>query len=164
MRLLTHAQPLHQRRGGDIARVGAAIDPVELQRVKGEAEHGRGRLGGIAASPVVRVEDKSDLTLAMLHAAPPENDLADHAGERGPGTGQSNGQGKDIILGHQAGLFDLPRERGTAFLEIEGIAVEISGHIGSGPDGVELVQVRRHVGPEHQPGGGNRRLDRQHRA
>ena len=88
MRLLAHAEAAHERRGGVVACVRAAVDAVQPERPEAQSEQrGRG-LARVAAALRVGMEHEPDLALEVLPAAQPQHDVADHPAVVAPLGGQ----------------------------------------------------------------------------
>ena len=68
-RLAAHARPLQHAARRHVARFETAAHAVQLDLVEGDVEQGDRRLGGVAASLVVGVDDVPDLALLVVDAA-----------------------------------------------------------------------------------------------
>ena len=158
MRLLAHAEPAHERRGGVVASVRAPVDAVQAERPEGNPEQLRRGLARVSAALHVRMEREPDLALAVLPAAQPQNDVADHPAVVAPLGGQHERVAVLVqtrlrrVLGQQ--LLDLlPRAH---------VAVEVAHHLGQRPDGVEVVEIARAERPQEQALGLDRCLQGVH--
>src|SRR5262249_36535562 len=80
--LAAHAELLEHAPAGGVAPEVVGDDLVELERLEAQAEHGRGRFGGVALAPVRDADPEAELG-AVVGVVAVEADAADERGGLG---------------------------------------------------------------------------------
>src|SRR5215471_6988286 len=128
MRFLAHADPFHKACRGVVARVTRADNTVPSELAESQRKHGFGRFGGQTSPVVVRVEDKSRLTLTVLPAEPLEANLANHPAGLAP----HHCERQPLALGVERGFCALFFQSPPDLRAIAGLPGQVPGDIRAG--------------------------------
>ena len=147
MRLLRHADPGRELRGGGVAGVHLGDDAVQAT-AEGMVDDGCDRLGGDAPATGVRVENPAHLGVAV--GGGPDHDVTDRRppvlddqGERAGGT-------------EQVGLHQPVAEPVEGVLPVPRLVEEQCGDLGAGVEVVHPFLVAGEVGAQGEAVGADR--------
>ena len=159
MPLAPHAELLQYAGGAGVPRLEAADDAMQTERLEGEREQRSGCLGRVPLSLMGRVNDETELTLAVRLAGPEQCEIGDELARLA-----ENGRGAEpLALSPDGRPGDLPCEQLPRLLERPRVVVEPARDSFVGVDRVERREVVRRERAQDEPLGVKWPRGRRHR-